>query len=572
MILQALYELYQRKVNDGSGDLAPAGWERKEIPFILIIDREGKLVDIEDTRDKDEKNRNRAYPFLVPQSVKRAANVAANLLWDSPAYILGYKPDMKPERLQETQAAFRKRITDSFGESPEDEGVAAVLAFLDNAPLEQAQKHDKWQELSDAMPFMTFHLEGDLDHKTVCARPAVKQALATQETQRGENHQCLISGGQHPVARLHPPIKGVAGTQSTGGNIISFNLDAFSSYDKSQGENAPVSIEAADAYTKALNWLLGKDSSQKLQLGDTTVVYWAQKQEPIEDFFGNLYGDDPEKHTQAVKALYGAAGKGVPPLCDVDTNFYVLGLSPNAARISIRFWHTAPIREFAENIQRYFDDSALDAFVGEGKWPRHKQLLAACAPDHKIDRLPPTLSAQLFESVAFGKPYPLKLMHLVLTRVRAEGEVSDYRAAILKACLIRNFKKEITMGLDKECKDVSYRLGRLFAVYDYIKEMESEWKSNRRDKFFSAFCARPKVLLSRLDALAGHDLKKLRRSKPGFAANREKEIREIMQPLQSEELPMLLSVTDQALFVLGYYHQVADRKKTEADSDVAEAV
>lgn len=576
MMLQALYELYQRKVHDGSGDLAEAGWEWKEIPFILIISREGRLVDIEDTRGEKK----RAQPFRVPQGVKKTSGVAANLLWDAPAYILGYKPDMKLERLQETRAAFRQKITNLFSETPEDSGIAAVLHFLDSDSLAQAQAHEKWPDIAEAMPFMTFRLDGDLEHKTVCERKAVEQALSSQEVETSDSGQCLITGETHALARLHPAIKGVMGAQTAGANIVSFNLEAFTSYGKQQGANAPVSTAAADAYTKALNWLLSKDSSQKLQLGDTTVVFWAEKQEEFEDWFGHIYGDDPVKNTDAMKAFYKAAGKGIPPQCDVDTRFYVLGLCPNAARISIRFWHAAPIREIAGNIQRYFDDFALTSFIEEGVWPRHKQLLAACASDHKLDRLPPTLSAQLFESINFGKPYPMKLLHLALTRARAEAEVSDQRAAIIKGCLIRNFKKEITMSLDESCKDVGYLFGCLFAVYDKLKEEEStplgenKPRTNRRYKYFSSFSARPLVLFPRLAELAEHDLKKLHRSRPGRAIKLEK----LIQAIQSKLSPTLLekkgdlSMQEQALFVLGFYHQREKLfEKSEKSSEQKEA-
>lgn len=572
MILQALYELYQRKVNDGSGDLAEEGWEWKEIPFILIINREGRLVEIEDTYTDARKKRSQA--FRLPQGVKKTSGVAANLLWDSPAYILGYKPDMKPERLQETQLAFRKRITDAFSDSPSDEGMAAVLAFLDNNPLEQAQAHSKWSEIAEIMPFMTFRLDGDFGHPTVCERPAVAQALAARETEHGNEGQCLITGEKQILARLHPPIKGVAGTQSTGGNIISFNLEAFASYGKSQGDNAPVSTLAADAYTKALNWLLRKDSRQKLQLGDTTVVFWAQKHHPIENvmslWFADTAKDDPSARKEAVQSLYGSPWKGAQADYSEATPFYILGLSPNAARISIRFWLETTVKEAAKNIERYFEEIELATREAEPP-PALRRLLSSLCVLGKMENLPPLLEGAVMKSILQGTPYPRALLQLAILRAKAEQSVSPSRAAIFKAYLIRNCKENHTMSLDENNTNTAYLLGRLFAALEKTQEEGNPGiNATICDRYYGAASSRPASTFPLLLRLKNHHISKLERENRGRAVNLERLFGEIMNGFGGS-FPTLLSLEDQGRFALGYYQQRQAFFAKKESTPIAEA-
>ena len=164
------------------------------------------------------------------------------------------------------------------------------------------------------------------------------------------------------IKRLHSSIKGVVGAQTTGANIVSFNLKAFTSYGKEQGYNAPVGSEAEFAYTTALNLLLSKDSQQKLIIGDATTVFWSEAPTKFESdfalFFDKPAKDDPAAYTEKIKALYESANTGAYVEDDGDIKFYILGLSPNASRLSIRFWHMGTITEFATRIKQYFDDSA----------------------------------------------------------------------------------------------------------------------------------------------------------------------------------------------------------------------
>ena len=219
--------------------------------------------------------------------MKKTSGVAANLLWDNAAYVLGVDTKGKPKRVEEQRQAFIARI-ESFA-ARNDIGVQAVLNFLRQASPESLSRHVEWEEIAETVPNLTFRLQGDVD--LVCQRPAVAEAIGAQQDTNGANGLCLVTGESGEIERLHTAIKGVWGAQTSGANIVSFNLEAFTSYGKTQGANAPVSKRAAFSYTTALNHLLRKDSPQRLQVGDASVVFWADRPTEWETGFVDIFGE-----------------------------------------------------------------------------------------------------------------------------------------------------------------------------------------------------------------------------------------------------------------------------------------
>lgn len=224
MILQALAEYYQRKASDPDSPLPPPGFEYKAIPFIIVIDKEGRFVELEDTRAPSG-NKLVAKSFLVPTAVKKTSAVAANLLWDTAEYVLGIDTRGKPERVIEQHRVFIKRITTL---NSEDAGICAALAYLNETPQESLQGLPLWQEILSDNPLLTFRLQGA--DELICQRDAIQRWIADNGGDTEQRQACLVSGEIEPLERLHPPIKGVRGTQSSGANIVSFNLDAFRSF------------------------------------------------------------------------------------------------------------------------------------------------------------------------------------------------------------------------------------------------------------------------------------------------------------------------------------------------------
>jgi CRISPR-associated protein Csd1 len=568
MILQELARYYERKPDD----LAPEGFEHKEIPFIIVIDKDGRLVQIEDTRSGDGKKK-RARSFLVPQGVKKTSGVASNLLWDTAEYVLGIDIKGKSERVVLQHAAFLARLAEL---PADDQGVQAVRFFLSNLPLAHLEKSSSWEEIRTANPNLSLQLVSDSE--LVCNRSAVVDVVLARATNSdtygaiSSRGICLISGQNARIQRLHPSIKGVWGAQSSGANIVSFNLRAFESYGKEekQGENAPVSERAAFAYTTALNHLLKRDSKQRIQVGDASTVFWASAESFLEDSFSSYFAetpkDDPDRGTRAVRALYESVKQGSMNVNEEATCFFVLGLAPNAARISVRFWLSGTVKQFSARIVEHFDDIAIDHAPYEPLYVSLFRLLACTALQGKAENIPPNLGGDTMRAILSGLPYPETLLMSALRRIRAEREVNYPRAAIIKACINRanrqmNLAEDsapeevLLVSLDLANTNIGYRLGRLFAALEKVQEEASPGlNATIRDRFYGAASSTPVTVFSNLLKLNKHHLAKIENR--GRAVNMEKLIGEIVDALKGDPgFVAHLSISDQGRFAIGYYHQ-----------------
>ncbi len=566
MILHALCDYYHRQQEE----LPPPGFERKAIPFIIVLDRDGHFVDIEDTRDGADK-RDKGRPFVVPQGVKRTSGVAANLLWDGLGYVLGVvsetraakldavKLEKEQERTGEAHRAFIQRIRDVFPAPIDDEGVGAALAFLERGDFSVVFAHPLWPELNKTTEPLSFRLDGDLE--LICQRETVRQTvMAAEQDIATARNRCLVSGNLDVIARLHPAIKGVRNAQSSGANLFSFNFAAACSHGKEQGQNAPVGEYAAFAYTTALNHLLRPDSRQKLLVGQDTFVFWADKPDPAEELFATWLQpdpDDPARGIEAIKALYQAPQTGVI-LYEDETRFFVLGLAPNNARLAVRLWNVSTVRELAENIRQHFDDLAIVRSPRDLEYLSLWRLLVATAAQGKSENIPPLLAGEVLRAILAGTPYPQTLLAATLQRIRAEqGAVNYVRAALIKAVLIRNArfgppKQELDVSLDLQNPNIGYRLGRLFAVLERAQELASPGlNATIRDRFYGAASATPVTVFPYLlNKLAPHHLNKLATGQKIWLENL---IGQILAAVT--QFPVHLNLDDQGRFAIGYYHQ-----------------
>lgn len=597
MILQALTDYYRRKCDDPDpAQRLPAfGLEQKEIPFILEINAEGELLQLRDTRELHGKKKV-ARIYRVPMGIKKTSGVAANLLWDTLEYVLGVDTKGKPERVAEQHAAFRARMAALPEAARQDAGIQAVNRFLDRMDLAQLERQPAWADALESNAVMSFRLQGDMD--LVCQRPAVVHAaLDTTTDDDAPQAMCLVTGEQAPVERLHASIKGVWGAQTSGANIVSFNARAFESYGKTerQGENAPVSRAAAFAYTTALNHLLRKDSPQRMQVGDASTVFWAERQAPYETIFGDIFQDNPDASTDKVEALLNAVHSGHWGPMDKDLRYHVLGLAPNAARISIRFYHCVTLQALGQRIAQHFDDLALVRGPNDARYPSLKRLLqtvclaTSSQPFGDIDRLPPNLGGAVIDAIFAGEnaPFPAMWLNAAIARCRAEQakktqqgaqaqNVPHARAAVIKACLNRQIRnanqllpahlaeKEFSPMLDRTNTHPGYLLGRLFAVLERLQEEAAggggKLNSTIRDKYYGAMSSSPSTVFPTLDKLKVAHLKKLPWVKREWF---EKLVGEILAALH--DIPRQLPLPDQGRFALGYYHQRQDffTKKTD---------
>lgn len=587
MILQALNDYYHRKCADPDPreHLPDFGFEQKEIPFLLEIKADGEAVQLIDTRTPNDKKKLVGRSYRVPQGVKKTSGVAANLLWDTLEYVVGVDARGNHKRVAKQHAAFRQRIEALPEEALSDAGVVAVRQFFNKLSIGKLQDFPAWAEVLESNRIVSFRLHGDLE--LVCQRPAVVQA-AQQLADEGESPvgMCLVIGVQAPVERLHTSIKGVWGAQTSGANIVSFNARAFESYGKTerQGENAPVSKAVAFAYTTALNHLLRKGSPQRVQIGDASTVFWAEKDTEFEAIIPGVFADDPDQGRDTVRALFEAMHTGKWGKADGDTAMHVLGLAPNAARISIRFHHRLPLRELAADVQQYFNDLEMVRGPNDPQYPSLFRLLTAVAVQGKADNIPPNLGGAIVDSVFAGLdvPYPSLWLNAAVGRCRAEQNVSYLRAAAIKACLNRQIRrlrnptssvarppsseKEFPPMLDPSNTHSAYRLGRLFAVLERAQEIANPGiNATIRDRYYGAASSTPVAVFTTLLRLEKAHLKKMPSSQAAWI---ESLIGEVLDPVP--DFPKHLTLPDQGRFALGYYQQrqhFFTKKATAPDGD-----
>lgn len=566
MILSALTAYYRRMQQEGFVDLPAEGFQKQPIPFVVVLDRQGDFRGIVDTREGEGKKKT-ARSFTVPKAVKKTSGVAANLLWESPAYVFGRpKPDAQkdPEkfasRAVEQRQCFLESLRGQLKSIKDDEGVAAVEKFLEKGEFAPVFSHPAWPEIEEEGAIISFQLEGDTC--LVCERPAVRNSLGAADQKGGETRPCLVTGEMDEPTRLHTSIKGVWGAQTSGANIVSFNLSAFTSYGKEQSFNAPVGKRAEFAYTTALNHLLAKGSRQRIQVGDASTVFWAEKPHEIEKVFAELFGEppkgEPEQDYKSLIALFRSPETGAKSRLDPNTRFFVLGLAPNAARIAVRFWYAGTVGEVADHLSRHFDDIEMTRPPKQPQYLSVFRLMVSTAALGKTENIPPRLSGDFMKAILAGTPYPYSLLGAAIRRCRAEREVTYPRAALIKAILAREARyrsqiiQEVDMALDASNTNPGYRLGRLFAVLEKIQEEANPGiNATIRDRFYGSASATPVAAFAHLMKLKNHHLGKLENR--GRAVNLERLIGEIMDGLQ--DFPAHLSLPDQGRFAVGYYHQ-----------------
>jgi CRISPR-associated protein Csd1 len=367
------------------------------------------------------------------------------------------------------------------------------------------------------------------------------------------------------ISNLHTAIKGVYGAQSSGANIVSFNLSPFSSYGKQQGENAQVGEKAMFAYTTALNTLLGKNSKQRMQIGDASTVFWAGRNNQFEEdffkFFSEPLKDDPNANTQCIRSLLDSPKTGEFYADSCKDSFYVLGLSPNAARISIRFWFEGTVEGFSKKIREYFEDLAIVKSPNEPEYYSIWRLLVNIAVQGKSENIPPNISADFMRAILLGTPYPQSLLQMTVRRIKNDSEhrVTSIRAALIKAILNKNSRiykkqneKELSMSLDIDQPSIGYQLGRLFSVLTKIQEEANPGiNSSIADRYYGAACSTPVSVFGTLMRLMRHHLSKI--GSTGRRIQLERQVNEIMSHI--DEFPAHLNLQEQGKFAVGYYHQ-----------------
>jgi CRISPR-associated protein Csd1 len=619
MILQALYNYYQILLKDDSLDIAPPGYSAANVSFALNLSPTGDLLDIFPFTTKffdGKKERERNYRrMIVPEQVKRTGAVP-NFLCDNSAYVLGIseKDQDEPEYSRKRFEVFRQLNIEILSKA--NSGVArAVIAFLHKHDPQSARQH----------PVIARHLEALLEGGNLIFQVNGQSTLEDPEIRRAWEEyklgqeavemQCLVTGKVEPIARLHPSIQGVRDAQATGASLVSFNERAYESYNrmKGQGLNSPVSQRVASGYGVALNYLLSNQNpNRKIYLGDTTVVYWAESENKgyasafaaliNPEFLEGESAADQTARKKAEKKMGETAEKvqkgqalDVSKLregLDDSTRFYVLGLAPNAARLAVRFFLTEPFGVFAERIMQHYADLKIEKeFANQPDYLSPYRILAECVSpkvtrrDDEVKQSWSLLGGALMRAILTGAPYPEGLYAAMLNRIRHDSDeekrsikINYVRAAYIKAHLLRKYRRQdhnpyqeaLQMSLNESFTHPAYVLGRLFAVLEKAQREAIGQNINAaiKDRYFTSACATPASVFPTLLRLAHHWT-----AKAEYGSVVDRQIQSLLDMLDAKPFPSRLTLEEQGVFVLGYYHQRAAfyAKNGEKAEDTTEA-
>jgi CRISPR-associated protein Csd1 len=606
MILHALKGYYDRVAGYEGAKIAPPGYSYQNIAFAIILAGDGSILDVNDLRTTDGKAP-RPLPLLVPQPPKRSGRKPPPAyLWDKTGFVFGIERSAQDKATAEENPQYRDAFRDyhrTLLAGTNDKGLTAFVAFLEQW---DPARHTELRYANEMLDLnVVFRLDGDQGF--LHDRPAAREIWArTNASAEATSGLCLVIGQNLPIARLHQSIKGVRDAQVAGASIVSFNQDSFTSYGKEQGANAPVSEQAAFAYTTALNELLRRDGPQKIQIGDATTVYWAESSDvkdaqAAETVFSwlnvppPLDQQDGAATDQLRNDVMDRVAKGRPlespeMHLKAGTKFYILGLAPNAARLSIRFWEATTLGALGAAFHQHWNDLRLDG-PAYARPPAIWRLLSRTAPARRNQQgvvkydtknIPPNLAGEMMRSILTGRAYPRTLSTNILIRFRTDHEIDGLRVALVKACLVRDMRranptlsKETYVSLNRDDPDPAYRLGRLFAILEKTQRAAMDGvNATICDRYYGSASSTPQRVFAFLVKNSKNHLATLRKGRgakwvknPGATGGwLDRQIGDIYEAFQGT-IPASLTLEAQSRFAIGYYHEKY-AKRDDAPDDL----
>ena len=575
MILQALTRYYEDLLS--RGEIAAPGWSPAKISYALCLNGAGDLEQVIPTMEEVTKGKKtvlQPQTFSLPAAVKRTVGIGANFLWDNSSYLLGVDQKGKPERSRDCFAAAAQKHHAAL-DGVDSPIARAILTFFDTWQPEHAAEHPaltgQFEEVT-AGANLLFRVDGCYPQKDDAIR-AAWQSYRESSDPDAVRMQCLVTGREDEITATHPAIKGVRNAQSSGAALVSFNAPAFCSYGREQNFNAPVGKYAAFAYTAALNHLLADRKNVQL-IGDTTVVCWAEGADPAyQSFFGTAcFGAETGLSDDDLRAALKRLAELKP--CDdlgIDPNrpFYILGLAPNAARLSVRFFLRDSFGRLMKNVNAHYErlEIVRPAYAKTNILPLWAMLRETVNLNSRDKSPSPAMAGAATRAVFSGGPYPASLLEAVMLRIRAERNITWGRAAIIKAYYLKNPHKDcpkevLTVSLNEASTDTAYTLGRLFSVYEAVQQAANPGiNTTIKDKYFNSAAAMPAGIFPVLNNLCQKHLRKLDGRQRVYYDKRIMTLKGIL----GESYPMRMTLAQQGSFDLGYYHQTQKRYTKKED-------
>ena len=543
----------------------------EKVDWAVVLNAQGDVAGVLSLGIKGEKDQLQPLEMLVPEHDGRSGKTPKPyFLCDKASYLLDVG-STDGGASHERSRKLHHEVLDGC----EDAAARAVLRFFDREdPFPDITDEQADALASSRMVVFCFERPGGYIHDREAMRAAWTSYLMNSPSDDPEGW-CSVTGQHGPIARLFPQVTGIPGAQSSGASLVSFNFDATESYGKKQAYNASISKDVAFKAGTALKYLLG-NRDRRITLGNTIVTFWSDRPAPPENALVALMlnGRSPAEDdttNELIQRAFEEMRRGLP-LSEFDGNvgFSILGVSPNAARLSVRFYERQSLGKLAENYGDYLRDTAM---IGVDRYSIWSFLLqTACLG--KPENVPSTLVSRSFEAMLRGTDFPLSLEQLILSRMRADHGANNkwdmgQRAAILKGCLVRRARlrgvelsgeENFDMALNKENRNIGYLLGRLFAVMERAQQGAlGDINATIRDRYIGAASSTPARVFQPLLRNCQNHLSKLRKERQWLANRLERELEEIVgNRLGDDGLPKTLDMDDQGAFFIGYYQERYD--------------
>lgn len=582
MILQALVAYYNKLA--ARGEISKPGWAKAKISWAIELGDDGSVLGILPLKvESPDGKKQIPREILLPAPVKKTSGERSNFLWENAEYLLGVQTKEDGGKTAKRFVTAKELHDSLFADvhTPVAEAIKAYFAACDPAAIASMLPDGCMDELRKGAN-LTFLYQNRFpgEFPELCA--AWDAHYGGEKI--GETFVDVVTGEVVVPEATHPSIKNVQDAQPSGAALVSFNAEAFESFGRKQNLNAPMGKETAFAYTSALNSLTG-DKDHRQHIGDMTVVYFAEDAEPVyQDVMDLCFAGsddrvtDAELHSILQNIAAGKqtdfAGKTLSP----DDRFYLLGISPNASRLSVRCFRQSSFGDVISRIKQHYDDIAI-VTDNRSKWvdiPLWALLRETVNPNANDKTPAPQMAGDTLRAVLTGGRYPETLYRRTLLRIRAEHDITRGTAAIVKGYLLRNtkhrkdyayIKEASTMALNETSNYTPYVLGRLFSTLEAVQSAANPGiNTTIKDKYFNSACATPAAVFPVLLKLANSHLKKLG---GGLAVNYSKQIGALVARLETA-FPKTLSLEEQGAFILGYYHQTQKRFEKKNTTEMTE--
>jgi CRISPR-associated protein Csd1 len=548
-MLDKLCELAERLERGEHAIIAPPHYDWMPIRWLIHLDSEGGFLGFVRTPD-EEGRKSRGKPYLAPH-VLRASGVEANLLADRADYALGFiEPDAddpKKERTAQAHEAFGN-LTKDCAQHTGEPTVYAVERFLTALDLNALAVPEDLKS-GDTVTFV-------VDGVMPIELDAVRHFWAEVCEPKGEPAQCLVCDQSRPAVERHAiKIKGIPGGQPAGMALVSANEESFESYGLEASLISPVCDECAQRYAKALNALRQKEDSH-IVIGPLVYYFWT-KDEIGFSAWRLLSNPEPGEVKNLVESVY--SGRERDTRLDA-TPFYATALSASGGRVVVREWIESTVADVQHNLARYFRLQRLVQWDGSESRPIGLFALAASAVQDARRYMPPNIPRALLRTALQGSPLPDWLLYQAIKRARAEQGLTHPRAALMKMVLLshqpQTDQEEKMEQLDEQNKNQAYVCGRLLAVLESVQRQALPGiQATILDRFYGTASSAPASVFGTLLRGTQAHLGKLRKTnEPAFHAL-QRRLEEVLSALPG--FPAALTLPEQGLFALGYYHQRA---------------